>query len=143
MKDSGLNGRYWRNSNTKRISKAIDRFKFESTKKRNYNKETDNIELDKQIKQLEYLIMKNLKYRINSSPLVKDSMELEKELKIYLEQKYKFDNTFCNGAKFLKDHKINVRRFFNQMDFCTLFKSKIEFKIAKPRKLKCFIDELL
>ena len=68
----------------------------------------------------------------------KNEFVLSRRLCLYLEQKYEISSNFINAEEFLKDNNFFLKRYFNRIDYSTIFKSDkqstFKFKLIQPRQ---------
>jgi hypothetical protein len=120
-----------------------------------------------EIRALEFLMLKHLKNLSGKSPLITDKFEPTERFQKYLVENYqvnisfhlkkieffnlssifKLGNKFIDGSKFLKDHCLPCKRFFNENDYCSIYSNRLgessfKIKLANPTNLFYFDSSL-
>lgn len=97
------------------------------------------------IKEINQIILSKLTNSSTKSLFVKEKYETSIKFSDYLADRYNLGNKYICGDQFLKDHSIQVSRYFNERNYTTILidEQKVrsfKFKLAKPRRKSVYIN---
>ena len=104
--------------------------------------------LKSELAALNCLILKHLKSCSSKSPIIKCQMEPCHQLIHFLKKNYNIKNKYMNASQIINDLSFQVKRFYNQRDFCTILTDEngimhFKLKLAKSRILTYFSNQYL
>jgi hypothetical protein len=123
--------------------KLLDRGHCIPTTTKRFFKEKKTIPFPTVISNINCEILSRLTSSTVRSPVVQVNIKISAQFKKYLQEEYLVTNKFTNGCRFLIENNLEIERFFNETDYCTISDDSFMLRLPAKRKRTYKIDKNL